>query len=277
MKKPRIAVALCAVSLLLAACGGPRYSRDTFYEGGDFRVVLRARTDVNPGYEHPTTISAVRLAHILASIDVRFDENETKNARTHAIPVELIYPLGEQLARALAKADPTQDVVIDASRHTRSLKLFTSERMTSIAASMKNDQLRIHVGRVDWAVPKNPNERVREIDVKKEFQSFKVLPSNGIVPIARQVVAVDWRRDSFRRADAIRIRSGGRVERRTVLMEEPEEVAPAVAPEDTLDLSKVSPAKLRALADLEEARQAGSIGEAEYMAQRRKILSEPDE
>lgn len=280
-KRRRAAPASCVVALVVAACGalvvaacgGPRYSREIFHESGDFKVVLRERTDLNPRYEHPVTISAVRLAHILASLDVRFDEDETKNARAPAVPVELVYPLGELLAQALAKASPAEDVVVDAERRTRQLKLFTSKKLTSLAVYLKNDQLFVHVARVDWDVPKNPNERIREPDVDKEFQSFKVLPGSGIVPVARQVVAVDWRREGFRRADAIRIRSGGRVERRTILMEEPPDEAPSALPEETVDLGTLSPEALRALADLEEARRDGALSEAEYTAERRKILS----
>jgi hypothetical protein len=267
-------LALLGLTTLLSGCGGPRYARDTFYESGDYKLVLRSRTDVNPGYDHPATVSAVRMAHILASIDVRFDEDETKNARQPAVPVELVYPLGEHLAKALAKADPTQEVVVDARRQTRSLKLFTSEKLTSLVVAMKNDQLRIHVSRVDWDVPKNPNDRIREPDARKEFQKFKVLPSRGIVPIARQVVAVDWRQEAFRKPDAIRIRAGGRVERRTILLEEPEDEAPLDPAAAAPDLSALTPGALRELADLEEARQGGRIGEAEYLARRRKILSE---
>lgn len=273
---PRSARTLLALAVLAAwatACGGPRYSRDIIHQSSGFEVTLRARTDVPPSYEHPVTISPVRLAHILASIDVRFDENEKKNARRGAVPVELIYPLGELIAKALAQADASQEVVVDARRKERKLKVFTTDLMTSVVVHMKGDLLYVHVARVDWPVPKNPNERIREADVRREHQAFKVLPSGGIVPAARQVVAVEWRRDSFRRADAVRIRSGGRVERRTILLEEPEEQAPKADPEDTLQIGDLSPEKLRALADLEEARRSGELGEAEYRSRRRKILA----
>lgn len=263
-----------AAAVLLAACSGPRYARETFHESRETEVVLRTRTDVNPGYEHPATISAIRMAHILASLDVRFDENEKKNARTPAIPVESVYPLGELVSRALAAADERQDVVVMAKFRERRLKLFTSETLTAFSVSLKNDQLYFQISRVGWPVPKNPNERIQEPKPGKEYQAFKVLPSSGVLPVGRQLVAVDWRRASFRRPEAIRVGAGGRVKRRTILMEEPEAEAPSAAPEDTVDLSDLTPAALRTLADLEEERRAGSVGEAEYRAKKRKILAE---
>ncbi|NNL66602.1 MAG: hypothetical protein HKP30_10190 [Myxococcales bacterium] len=269
----RVAFSL-AVACLLSACSGARYSRETFHESRETEVILRARTDVNPRYEHPATISAIRMAHILASLDVRFDENEKKNARTPAIPVEAVYPLGELVSRALAAADERQEVVVMAKFRERRLKLFTSETLTAFSVSLKNDQLYFQISRVGFAVPKNPNERIQEPKPGKEFQAFKVLPSSGVLPVGRQLVAVDWRRDSFRRPEAIRVGAGGRVKRRTILMEEPEAQAPRAAPEDTVDLSDLTPEALRALADLEEQRRAGSIGEAEYLSKKRKILAE---
>ncbi len=112
--------------------------------------------------------------------------------------------------------------------------------------------------------------------IVRYFQDFKVLRSRSITPIAPQAVAVDWRDSSFRRADAIRLGPGGQVKRRTVLLEEPEDEAPeeeTPPSEDTIDLSTVSPDALRELADLEEERRRGAIGEAEYQARRRKILA----
>lgn len=265
------AVALLAACTVLAGCG-PKYVRDTYHESRDIEIVLRGRTDQDPGFEHPATVSAVRMSHILASLDVRFGDQEKKNARTAVVPVEAVYPLGELVSGALSKAKPNQEVVVSAQIRSRKLKVFTEKRLTSFIVYMKNDQLVFHIARVGFPVPKNPNERIREPKPGSEYQDFKVVRSRSIVPIAKQTVAVEWRDAAFRKADAIRLGPGGRVKRRTMLLEEPEEQAPEEAPSDTVNLSNLTPEALRRLADLEEERRRGAIGEAEYQARRREIL-----
>jgi hypothetical protein len=268
------ALALLAAAAGLAGCFGPRYTRHTYYENRDVTVTLRERQDVVVSYDHPAQISAVRMSHILASLDVRFADQEEKNARTPVVPVEAIYPLGELVSGALAEATDRQEVVVSAQIRSRKFKIFTDKTMTQFVVHMKNDQLLFHIARVDFPVPKNPNERITEPKPGQEYQDFKVVRSQNIVPIGPQSVAVDWRHPDFRTADAIRIGRGGEIERRTILMEEPVEEAPRESPADAdaVDLSTLSPEALRALADLEEERRSGAINEAEYVARRRAIL-----
>jgi len=268
-----------AASLL--GCFGPRYARETYHESRAVEVVLRGRTDVSPGYDHPATISSVRMAHILASLEVRFDDQEEKHARTPVVPVEAVYPLGDLVSGALAEAEPSQEVVVEATFRSRTLKIFTEKEQTALVVYLKDDTLVVHVARVGFPVPKNPNDRLREPRPGEEYQDFRVLGSDAIRPIAKQAVAVDWRDPAFRRADAIRLRPGGRVERRTILLEEPAAVAPEAGPAgapapsaEAVDLSELSPEALRRLADLEEERRRGVIDEIEYRARRREILAE---
>ncbi|MBW2312546.1 MAG: hypothetical protein JRH10_00025 [Deltaproteobacteria bacterium] len=270
--RPARTFALLVAALAVAGCAGARYERETFYENRDVTVTLRGRTDVNPGYEHPTQISAVRLSHILASLDVRFADQQKKNARTPVVPIEAIYPLGKIVSQALAKAKPEQEVVVTALLRTRKLKVFTDKTLTAFIVYMKNDQLVFHISRVGFTMPKNPNDRVHEPKQGKSYQDFKVLRSKSIVPIAPQAVAVEWRHPDFRKADAVRIGRGGKIKRRTVLIEEPEEEAPKETPADVVDISTLTSDALRQLADLEDERRRGSIGEAEYVARRRQIL-----
>jgi hypothetical protein len=65
----------------------------------------------------------------------------------------------------------------------------------------------------------------------------------------------------------------GEVVRKTILMESPVEEWAKEEPSDAPLPPDLSPDQLRALADLEEARQRGQITEAEYRARRRKILN----
>ncbi|MGH3113173.1 MAG: hypothetical protein ACRDOP_06880, partial [Gaiellaceae bacterium] len=64
---------------------------------------------------------------------------------------------------------------------------------------------------------------------------------------------------------------GGKVLRTTILMESEEEAPPAPRPV----LPELTPEQLRALADLEEARTEGKVSEAEYAAERNRILAPP--
>jgi hypothetical protein len=265
--------ALVAAALALSSCLGPRYVRETYHEDRDVTITLRGRTDTNPGYEHPVQISAVRVSHILASLDVRFAGDEKKNARTPVVPLEAIYPLGQLVSGALAKAKPDQEVVVSAMIRSRKLKVFTEKTLTAFIVYMKNDQLVFHISRVGFAMPKNPNERIHEPKQGKTYQDFKVLRTKSIVPIAPQAVAVEWRHPDFRKADAVRVGRGGKIKRRTVLIEEAEEDVPDEAPDvDAVDLSTLTSDALRDLADLEDERRSGAIGEAEYVARRREIL-----
>jgi hypothetical protein len=276
----RPAAAVLVAAILVAGCAGPKYARDTYFENNEIEIVLRGRTDANPGYEHPATISAVRMSHILASLDVRFREDEKKNDRTPVIPIEAVYPLGELVSGALAKAQPNQEVVVSAKIRTRTLKIFTEKQLHSFIVYMQGDRLIFHVAHVGLTLPKNPNERVREPKQGSEYQDFRVLRGHAIHPVAKQVVSVGWRDPYFRKANALRLGPGGQVKRRTILLEEPVEEAPEVAgegapePEEAVALPNLSPEALRALADLEEERRRGRIPEAEYQARRDAILRE---
>jgi len=101
----------------------------------------------------------------------------------------------------------------------------------------------------------------------RELMAFRVLASEGVEPTGHQSVAVYWRDDRFRNPTSVRVGPGGKVTRRTVLMEEE---APATEP--SAAQLPTDPASLRALADLEEARRAGELTEAEYQRKRRALL-----
>jgi hypothetical protein len=97
-----------------------------------------------------------------------------------------------------------------------------------------------------------------------------VLASEGVEPTGHQSVAAHWRDDRFRNPTSVRVGPGGKVTRRTVLMED-EGPPDAAAGPDAGPLPS-DPETLRALADLEEARRAGELTEAEYQRRRRALL-----
>ncbi len=264
------------LGLVLASAGcGPRYARVPLQEDDDTKVLLRAELrDGKPldrGFRHPATISGVRLAHLLAQIDVRVDTGDEKpSERQPAIPTDLVYPLGEALSNAFAKADPSQEIVVQALRRERRLGLFTQAFATSFVAFVgEDDLLHLQLSRIDWPVPKGGEEELREPVAGREVMAFRVLASEGVDPTGRQSVAVHWQDERFRNPTTVRVGPGGKMTRRTVLMEEE---APAAEPEPAGVALPTDPDALRALADLEEARRAGVVTEAEYQRQRRALL-----
>jgi hypothetical protein len=275
VRSPRRPVLLLlGVALASAGCG-TRYVREPVQQDELLEVVLRAQLHegepLDRGFHHPATISGVRLAHMLAQIDVRAGSGDAPSERGAAIPTDLVYPLGDALSNAFAKADSSQEIVVQALRMERRLGLFTTTFLTSFIAFVGDDDLlHLQLSRIDWPVPKGEEDDPHEPVAGREVMAFRVLASEGVDPTGHQSVAIHWRDDRFRKPTTLRVGPGGKVTRRTVLMEQEapaaEEEAPAgaVVPTD--------PDSLRALADLEEARRAGDITEAEYQRKRREIL-----
>jgi hypothetical protein len=267
-------VLLLGLALASAGCG-PRYARVPLVENDDTTVLLRAELrDGKPldrRFRHPATISGVRLAHMLAQIDVRVDTGDEKpSERQPAIPTDLVYPLGDALSNAFAKADPSQEIVVQALRRERRLGLFTQAFATSFVAFVgEDDLLHLQLSRIDWPVPKGGEEELREPVAGREVMAFRVLASEGVDPTGHQSVAVHWQDDRFRNPTTVRVGPGGKMVRRTVLMEEE---TPAAEPEPAGVALPTDPDTLRALADLEEARRSGAVTEAEYQRQRRALL-----
>ena len=111
-------LALAGVALVALACG-PKYTREKVFEHRSLVVTLRAEVvdgeRVERGFTHPTTISSVRIAHILSRIDVR-EGSEEGGERKPAFETVLLYSVGEQMALALATADSSQEVVVQVTK-----------------------------------------------------------------------------------------------------------------------------------------------------------------
>jgi hypothetical protein len=278
----RSALVGAALALLATACG-PRYVRvETFDEPG-LRVVLRSETSggktVPRGFSHPVTISSVRLAHILARLDVRLGSDDG-GERIPAFPTVTLYAVGEQLSKALSRATPDQEVAVQAVRKEKQLAIFDKQLLTSFVAYVKGDELVIQLSRVEWEVPKGGestgDDEIPEPFAGRQVQEFKVLPADGLVVLAAQAVSVDWRNPVFRDPTNVRVGSGGKLLRKSVLMETApgapvQEAEPAVRPED------LPPETLRALADLQEQRTRGEISETTYHQKRRDLLRQADD
>lgn len=280
--RPRLAALSLALAsgLLLSACGA-RYVRVPISDAEGIEVLLRAEKRdgqlVPRDFNHPATISPIRVAHVLARLDVRMGSEEG-GERVAAFPTVSLYQVGEQVSRALAKATPEQEVVVKAVRTEKRFGLFHSKYLTSFVAWMKGDDLVIHLSRVEWLVPKGSEDEIPEPYVGRVVQDFTTLASEGVVPAGQQAVAVDWRSPVFRKADHVRVGAGGKLLRRSVLMESElpaegveESREPATLPADL-------PAEtLRALADLQDQRARGEISETKYHARRRDLLRQVED
>jgi hypothetical protein len=272
-RKHPAALALALIALAASGCI-TRSVRQTVLDDGRNRVILRGekrgRATVERGFDHPITIAPVRLAHILSRIDLE-DDSGKKRERHPAIPTESLYAIAEALAKGLAAADSSQEVVLQSVRRAKHLAIFDRHYLTSLLVFAQDDMLHVQVARSDWEIPPRRREQLPEPHAGEMEQSFRLLVDQGMSLADAQSVVVDWRDPVFAKPTRTRITPGGKVLRTTILMEsEAEEAPPAPRPELPPELT---PEQLRALADLEEARREGKVSEAEYAVERNRILA----
>ncbi len=270
--------ALGALVLLLAAGCITRPVREDVFREGSIEVFLRSDKrwghTLEKGYEHPLTISPVRTAYILSRIDLRMAGEASKKGeqRAPAIPTEMLFPIAEGVSKALGQADENQEVVVMAVRRFKRFHVFERKYLTSFVAYARDDRLYIHLARSEWEVPQRRQDKMPEPRVGEHPMKFQLYSGMGMTLVDAQSVAVDWRDPIFARATRTKILPSGEVIRKTILMESPPEEWISGEPEAEALPEDLSPAQLRALADLEEQRQQGRITEAEYREQRQKIL-----
>jgi hypothetical protein len=274
------AIAVAFVCLAALAAGGcmAKQAKTPVYDKNNVQVFLRQSVKGDKaqdrGYSHPVTISPVRITNILARIEVRVeDEDEEKSLRKPAVPTGVLYSIGEGVSQALAKADSSQEVVVMAIERRKSLKVFTQDFLTSAILWVKDDRLFVHLGDMGTIVSTDARDKPREPQLDTVVGKKKVIGGEGITPSGPRIVAVDWRNNVFKDLSAIRVQPGGKVVRRTILVEEPAEDEAATAPGPAPPPEGLSPEALRALADLEEVRRRGELSETDYQAKRREILS----
>ena len=278
-RSPRRPLAL-AVLVLLALGASACITRpvkekvfDREYTETYLRSEKRGTKTVAKGFEHPTAIAPVRLAHILSRIDMRQGEG-AESKRVAAIPLETLFLIGDAMAEGLAKADPDQEVVVQSIRKGKHLVVFDRWYLTSLLAYVQNDLLYIHISRADWEIPAGKNrlrteDRLPETHAGKYPLDFRLVIDRGMTLADHQSVAVEWRDPIFKKPTRTRITASGKVVRREVLMESFEDETEY---DQGPKVEELTGAQLRALADLDDARRAGEVSEAEYYSRKNAIL-----
>jgi hypothetical protein len=267
--------AACALALALATGCLTRSVKEVVYQQDQTTVTLRSEkkggTTLSKGYGHPLVISPARTAHILSRVEQRGTGDD--NQRRAVVPLDLLYPLAEGIAKALGKATPDQEVVVMAVEHGKRWGIFDRYYLTSFILFARDDLLYIQVARSRWEIPRNLQTDLPEPRLDQQEMSFRLLPSEAMVLAGAQTVAVTWRAPIFQRATRTRITPTGKVVRREILMETPEDAPDPPLATDVLP-GNLAPDTLRKLADLEDSKTRGEVTQAEYAAQREAILRE---
>ncbi len=218
-----IAVALVGAMFALTGCTA-KVQRVLLHEDAFIKVVLRTRSEAHKGapaanFAHPAAISRLRLAHLLSQLELR----DAAGERRPAFHTELVFTLGEHIEAALRQAAATQEVVIQALRKERQMGLFTHTFVTAFVCWLDSDErLQIHLQRADWRLPPGEDiDDLREPVAGRAVLDFRVMASEGIVPLGAQSVAVNWRDPRFQKPREFRVGSDGRMQRRRILLESP--------------------------------------------------------
>jgi hypothetical protein len=286
---------LCALLLCgLAAACGPRVLDAPVVSDEALKISLRKVMEKGEprarGNAHPATVSDVRIAHILASLEFR----DTKGTRRPVIRSETVYQLAEALNKAVKQATPDDDILAAVFETDRRLGLFTNKKVTAFRMFFRDDLVRLEFYDVERELESSSGsgkvtDRGYEMPlaVPASEGGFRLAAGEGIVVDGARAVQIDWRNEYFAKPLQLGVRAG-RFKRRTVLMEEDDLGAgektgaprPAVAQEPPLRLleggsPELHDAQRAAFDELQALRRSGLVPEAEY--QRRRQLIEKGE
>ena len=275
----RKTIALAALVACAAALAGCTTTTTIFEQKGT-KVQLVSKRGENIELDHPVTIAPVRLAHILARIDIRLAVKEGQQ-RVPGFHIDSLEMISQALAQGLKEAGPKQRVVVYSIRTEKRFGIFDKKYLTSFIAYVHENDLFLHLSRSDWEIPARKKDRLPEPKIGKFPSKFRILPGTAMKMVDEQSLAIAWRNDIFARPTRTRVTPSGKMMRKTILMEseEPEvdydteSDAVEEEPAEKLNIpAGISANTLRELADLEDRRQLGEISEYEYERERRRIL-----
>jgi len=223
-------------------------------------------------YAQPATIADVRIAHILASLSYEDDEKR----RQPMLEAQFSYELAEGIAAALAKAGPSDEVAAACFPVEKTLAIFTNEQVTSFRLVLVGDEMQIEFYGLAQPLERESSKvGARDYEIPTTLPSFapkfKIVPGEAQRTVGERTVLIAWRDDYYRKPVNLSFRQG-QARRRTVLMEMPEEEAPKIPGAAPSVPPGLADAQIRALDQLDAARQSGLVKESDYQRRRRLIL-----
>lgn len=227
---------------------------------------------VDKGYAHPAAISPQRISYILTTIEVRGStgKKDDDKALQGIVTATTLQDISKGLSEALAQADSSQEVVIKSVRTARRLGVFSRKFYSGFTAYVEDDYLYIHVSYIEKEIDTGKGEKLPMPLPGKANGKFRVVANKGMHAVGPYALAIRWRDPHFSKQTRSLDTEGVRT--RTILLDSPipKEELGATLPTTLSD--KLSPATLRALADLEEERRNGLVTEAAYRFRRDQLL-----
>jgi len=228
------------------------------------------------GYEQPMIISTERLIHILNAVEVETRGKGVGTVRQPAFHPDIVERTAQAFSETLAKAGPDEDVAVQVVRKESQLGIFNKKYLTSFLAYVRDGYLYLLLKRVDWLIPQTdldgslpkPRRDYNPMD-------FRVVAGEHLYYAGPQTLEIDWHSPVFQLAYRLPGSSQGTKRRREILEQSAiprDEQDEAIGGGTGVTLDSLSPAQLRALADLEEDRNQGRITEIDYQRARRQLL-----
>lgn len=285
---------LATLGLLFLAANSGCATRDVvtpIYDRQGIHVELRGQVKngepVDRGFKQPTSISVRRLTNILNAIEFKVpkedddflnlpftgdsDAEDTTQHLNSIVTSETVTPIAKALSKALSAADSSQYVVVKAVRKQRRLGIFHTKFYTGFTSYVKGNYLYLHISHLNREIESDPNTKIPDPVIGEASGEFRAVPSPTMHAVGPFALAVRWRDPLFEKTSLVL--DSKEIRTRTILME-------SQTPEDELGASlpirmsdQLSPAILRALADLEEERRAGKVSETTYRMRRDDLMT----
>ena len=198
------------------------------------------------------------------------DDDDPSQYLNSIVTAETIVPIAKAVSKALSEADSSQVVVVKAVRKKRRLGIFHRKFYTGFTVYVEGNYLYLHLSHLNREIENDPNAKIPDPVIGEVSSEFRSVPSSTMHAVGPYGLAIRWGDPVF--AKTSRALEGKEIRTRTILME-------SETPQDELGASlpvrlsdQLSPATLRALADLEEERRAGKINETEYRMRRDDLM-----
>lgn len=227
------------------------------------------------GYDHPTIISVVRMAHILNAVEIETREKGKGAIRQPAFHPEIVEETAKAISEALAEAGPDQEVGVKIIRKEMRFGVFHKKFLTSFLVHVSEDHLYLSLHRIEWFVSRRNEDSLPEPRRDTHPMNFRVVSGEHLYYAGPQALEIDWQNPVFQTAYRLPGSSRGEKRRREVIDESPvprSEREETSNRENRVAIDELSPDQLRALADLEDDRREGRITETAYQRAKRQLL-----